>query len=94
MPQAYSPEQNTDRRAVGRVRTLKAGQLVFGGFIKTVIDCVVMDMSEKGVRVETFVIMNVPEEVTLRFGDKTTRPVRRCWAQGNIMGFMYLDAPE
>jgi hypothetical protein len=48
-----SPES---RRSAPRPRTIKSGKLFFGGFYKTVFDCLVLDLSETGVRIETAVI--------------------------------------
>ena len=83
--------QPVERRAMNRPRTLKSGKLVCGGgFARTVIDCLVVDLSQDGVRVETSAMTIVPETAKLRLSDGTELAVRRCWAQGNDIGFVFL----
>jgi ferric-dicitrate binding protein FerR (iron transport regulator) len=83
--------QTVERRTMNRPRTLKSGKLVYGGgFARTVIDCLVVDLSEDGVRVETSAMTMVPETARLRLSDGSELAVRRCWAQGNVSGFAIL----
>jgi hypothetical protein len=81
-----SPERRTEHRA----RAIKSGKLVYGGFSPTVIDCIVHDLSDDGACVETEVMVEVPESLTLRIGDDTKRKARRCWARGNLIGLEFV----
>ena len=67
---AFAPQfdpNSTDRRTEHRARAIKSGKLVYGGFSPTVIDCIVHDLSEDGACVETEVMVEVPESLTLVF---------------------------
>jgi hypothetical protein len=79
-----------ERRSGKRGRTFKSAKLVFGGFSPTVIDCLVIEMSDVGVRVETGVMVQVPEILSLQLSDNTVRQVRRAWATGNEIGLEIL----
>jgi hypothetical protein len=79
-----------ERRRGKRGRTFKSAKLVFGGFSPTVIDCLVIEMSDVGVRVETSVMVQVPEILSLQLSDNTARQVRRVWATGNEIGLEFL----
>jgi len=93
-PMASLPDpSNQDRRTDRRTRAIKSGKLIYGGFSPTVIDCIVHDLSEQGACVETEVMIDVPESLTLRFADSTQRKARRCWARGNLIGVEFIHAP-
>lgn len=79
-----------NRRRERRSRAFKSGKLIYGGFNAAVVDCLIIEMSDTGARVETSVMMNVPETLALRFSDGTERQVRRSWARGNEIGFEFL----
>lgn len=83
-----------DRRQKSRGRTFKVGKLIFGGAHPVVIDCLVIEMSARGARVETAVMIQVPDRLTLRLVDSTEFPARRAWAIGNKIGLEFLlDTP-
>ncbi len=79
-----------DRRQAKRSRTFKSGILVYGGFSPSVIDCLVVEMSDGGARVETSVMVQVPEILSLGLSDHTERRARRAWAIGNQIGLEFL----
>jgi hypothetical protein len=85
-PQASTSE----RRQKSRGRTFKMGKLIFGDSHPTVIDCFVVEMSALGARVETAVMVQVPETLTLRLVDSSEHRVRRAWAIGNRIGLEFL----
>jgi hypothetical protein len=87
-PDANSP--SADRRNAERLRALKSAKLIYGGFSATVIDCLLIEISETGARVETAVMMHVPEFLVLRLSDNTERQARRCWAVGNEIGLAFI----
>jgi hypothetical protein len=80
-----------NRGEPARERILRRGKLMYGGFSPAVIDCLIVDASAGGVCVETPSMTVVPEQLRLRIGDGPERPVRRCWAQGNLIGVAFLD---
>ena len=75
-----------DRRHAKRSRTLKSGKLLYGGFNPSVFDCLIVDMSESGARIETSVMIRVPEVLSLRMNDNIERRAYRRWAFGNQIG--------
>jgi hypothetical protein len=79
-----------ERRSGKRGRTFKSAKLVFGGFSPTVIDCLVIEMSDVGARVETSAMTQTIEILTLRLSDGTEHRARRAWAMGNEMGLEFL----
>jgi hypothetical protein len=79
-----------DRRQKSRGRTFKVGKLIFGGGHPVVIDCLVIEMSARGARVETSVMIQVPDRLTLRLVDSTEYNARRAWAIGNRIGLEFL----
>jgi hypothetical protein len=89
-PDANSQPPNADRRNAERLRALKSAKLISGGFSATVVDCLLIEISEIGARVETAVMMHVPEFLALRLSDNTERQARRCWAVGNEIGLAFL----
>ena len=80
-----------DRRREKRSQTLKSGKLLYGGFSPTVIDCLVIEMSDGGTRLETSVMIGVPEVLSLRLNDNIERRARRCWAFGNQIGIEFVS---
>jgi hypothetical protein len=73
-----------DLRSAKRQVVLKSAKIVFN---EAIIDCVVVNLSEEGVRVRTNMLTPVPDRVTLRLhGGATFSAVRR-WARGKEIGF-------
>jgi hypothetical protein len=79
-----------ERRRAKRARTFKSGKLLFGGFTQVVIDCLIVEMSETGARVETAAMTLIPDMLTLRMGDGTEHRARRAWATGNLIGLEFI----
>jgi hypothetical protein len=82
-----------NRRRDRRSRMFKTGWLIYGGFSPTVVDCLIIEMSEGGARVETGVMLQVPEILRLRMNDenKTEHRLRRAWARGHEIGLEFLS---
>jgi hypothetical protein len=80
-----------DRRRAKRLRTLKSGKLLYGGFNPAVFDCLIIDMSDSGARVETSVMIGVPEVLLLRTNDNIERRAYRRWAFGNQIGVEFVS---
>ena len=83
-----------NRRHEARARTLRSGKLFFGGFQKTAIDCLVRDLSETGVRIETAVLIDAPEIAFLQIQDDMIGPMKKRWASGNEIGFEFAPRKE
>ena len=79
-----------DRRNAKRLRALKSAKLIYGVFGSTIIDCLLIEMSDTGARVETAVMTQVPEVLSLRLSDNTERQVRQRWASGNEIGLEFV----
>lgn len=80
-----------DHRKEPRQRVLKAGKLYYGAFSPTVIDCLVVELSDNGLRVETPEMTQVPELFKVRVGDSSVQRARRCWTRGHVIGIEFLD---
>ena len=80
-----------NRRREKRSRTLKSGKLLYGGVSLTVIDCLIIEMSDGGARVETGVMIGVPEVLSLRTNDNIERRAHRRWAFGKQIGIEFLS---
>jgi hypothetical protein len=80
----------SERRLSPRTRFISVAKLIYGDFNKIVVDCVIRDISEGGVRVETGIMMPVPEVMRLQVGGRSERNVRRCWALGHAIGLEFL----
>lgn len=80
-----------DRRIEKRGSTLKSGKLVYGGSWGVIVDCLVLDLSDRGARVETILSIDVPEFFFLRLSDGTDRRVYRRWVSGHQIGVEFAD---
>jgi hypothetical protein len=87
------PMSPADRRNAKRLRALRSAKLIYGVFGSTIIDCLLIEMSETGARVETAVMTQVPEVLSLRLSDNTERQVRQRWASGNEIGLEFIPPP-
>ncbi len=77
-------------RHTKRVLTEKTGRLAYGGVQPGLINCRILDLSETGVRIETFVLLDpLPEFFSLEFCDVYCR-VRRCWAKDHEIGLEFI----
>jgi hypothetical protein len=76
-------------RRAKRTRVFKSGKIIFG-YTDSTIDCLILDESPHGVRVETTVPTTVPEAVKFRIvGGGTYNAIRR-WMLGNSIGFEFV----
>ena len=65
---------------------LKRAKIAFG---RTVIDCIVLDISPGGARVRTDVTVTIPEQVILRFSGGGAYVASVQWAMGTEFGFAF-----
>lgn len=82
-----------DHRKEPRKRVLSGGKIYIGAFSPTVIDCLVVEISAKGGRVETPEMTQVPDLFKIKIGDGPVQRARRTWTRGTMIGLELLD-PE
>jgi hypothetical protein len=79
-----------EHRLEKRTSTIKSGKLIYGGAHPVVIDCLVLDLSDSGARVETIIAADIPEVVLLRTGSGAeARTAYRRWASGQQIGLEF-----
>jgi hypothetical protein len=81
--------QPTEQRHEKRTSTIKSGQLLYGGAHRTVINCLVLDLSDSGARVETILAADIPEAFFLRSSNGPERQAYRRWASGHQIGLEF-----
>jgi hypothetical protein len=86
---SFADLKPTDQRREKRPPTIKSGKLLYGGAHQTVIDCLVLDISDGGARVETIIAADVPEVCSLRASDGAERRAHRRWASGQQIGLEF-----
>ena len=79
---------DSDRRQHTRTRALKRVKLIFGKG-HSVIDCLVINESPEGLRVETALPMSIPDQVVVRSADGATVDARCCWVRGREIGLQF-----
>jgi hypothetical protein len=84
--------QPVEQRHEKRSPTIKSGQLLYGGAHRTVIDCLVLDISDRGARVETILAADIPEAFFLRSSNGPERQAYRRWASGQQIGLEFVAA--
>ena len=72
-----------NKRIAARQAVLKGAQLVFGA---SVIDCLVLNMSDTGARIRTGAVVFVPEELTLKMRGGASFAARTVWTRGVEIG--------
>lgn len=83
-----------ENRLAARVPAGVQGRLAYGGVTPGLVGCDVLDMSEAGVRVETFAQLDqLPEILTLEICGVYNR-ARRCWVQGRQIGLEFIFEDE
>jgi len=85
-------DSEPNRRQDARHAAAKSGKLLYGFFSPTVIDCLVIEVSDIGARVETAAMTRVPEKLSLHLSDGSKILARRSWARGNQIGLEFAAA--
>lgn len=75
-----------NRRCDQRRSVLKGAKMLFSD---SIVDCLVINISEVGARVRTAAIMPIPERITLRLSDGATFTAVRRWARGTETGLSF-----
>ncbi|HQT88027.1 MAG TPA: hypothetical protein PK677_05680 [Acidiphilium sp.] len=68
---------------------LGSAKLIFGGFSKSIFDCVIVDRSQSGLRVQLGSTHILPNELTVEFSNGTRRLVRLVWASCAEVGLEF-----
>jgi hypothetical protein len=76
-----------ERREAPRSRLIKGAEIKFGDVS---LNCAAFDLSLTGARMRLLSPSEVPESVTLRLPDGTTRAARRRWHRDDEVGFEFL----
>ncbi len=75
-----------DKRVALRQAVLKGAQIVYG---QTVVDCLVLNVSDTGARVRTAAVIPIPDRVSLRFRGGAVFTATRRWTRGMEIGFSF-----
>ena len=89
---AAAEDGRSDNRAVLRSRVLKGGKIIFGMYDESVIDCLILDESSSGARVQTELLLTLPDVVKLRFQSGATYSAICSWTRGKEIGFKFVGA--
>jgi hypothetical protein len=77
-----------ESRKYPRMRVLKGAKIILGA--SSVLDCVVRDLTNVGVRVKIPNTVNLPEDVAITFdGGRTCRPCRVAWRTLSETGLQF-----
>jgi PilZ domain len=85
---AMSVAMLVERRAATRHRSYKSGKLVFNDN-KSVLDCIIRNLSQAGALLEIPAVATVPEEFDLH-ADGGVRRCKVLWRRPNRMGIKFL----
>jgi len=80
-----------ERRQARRNPVIKTAKLIFTA-AGTVHNCLVLDESPGGVLVDLGVMIQVPDDVTIQFGNGATFLARRRWTAGTKSGLNFTGA--
>lgn len=87
-PYCGMPEPDQNRQA-DRQGVLKRAKLIFQG---SVVDCLVLNVSESGFRVQLSAVVPMPERIAVQFSGGATFSAVQRWARGTEVGFG-IDGP-
>ena len=76
-----------DRRRARRERLLVRAQIVADGNFH---DCILLDLTATGARIETMLPLALPDHFALRFSNGRQEVCERRWRVGQRMGLMFL----
>lgn len=86
-----TPQPGEQERGAPRRRVLKAAQIVYDGG-KTVVECMVRDISETGAKIDTEVVLALPGLFSVVLPDGVRRPAKLVWQNANLLGVHFTDA--
>ena len=82
-----------ERRQNERRRSLLSGRVVFNGR-RSVIDCLVRNLSSEGACLQVQSTVGIPTQFDLEIGGEQTRPVRQIWQSETRVGVEFVRAAE
>ena len=87
---APASRRKAEQRRKAREIVSKTGRLAYGGLQPGMVGCQICDLSESGIRVETYATLSeMPEFFTLEFEGNYFR-ARRVWTYGNEIGLEFI----
>jgi hypothetical protein len=85
--------QDSDSRRDRRQRTLKDGKIIINEN-KSIINCVIRDVSTTGAKLKIPATTELPKEFKLLLvSDNRIVPVARVWRRGDLVGVHFLAEP-
>lgn len=82
-------KNRSERRKQERQRVLDSAKLIFGGFSNSIFDCVIVDRSQNGLRVQLGSTHVLPNQLTVEFSNGTRRLARLVWASCAEVGLEF-----
>ena len=82
-------DPSKDERQSARPSTMKSADLEFGAVL---LNCTILNMSPKGLQVCVPLFHQVPEKVTIHFGDGTKRIALQRWRRDTDIGFEFTES--
>ena len=82
-----------ERRHNERRRSLLSGRVVFNGR-RSVIDCLVRNLSAEGACLQVQSVAGIPEEFELEIRGEPSRSVRQIWQSENRIGVEFVRVAE
>jgi hypothetical protein len=87
------PETYEDRRNQTRKKVEKAGRVIFNGS-QGIVDCIILDISEGGAKLQFPGRQVLPRTFTLQLHDGTVTECEVRWAKDSFFGVRFLDDDE
>ncbi len=84
-------QDGNERRTRPRLKTLKAGQIVYHN-ANCVMRCRVLNMSEEGATIQTSDFFDCPATFTLKINSDPTYQCELRWTRGKKLGVRFLDS--
>lgn len=91
LDQAAGEASGAERRQSRRTPVIKTAKLIFT-LAGSIHNCLVLDESTGGVMVDLGVMLGVPEDVTIQFGNGATFLAKRRWSAGTKCGLSFTGA--
>lgn len=79
--------KHVDRRKEKRRGVLQSAKIIYGGLWGTIVNCLILNLSDNGARIETILTTDVPDFFYLEYNHGTTkRLVCKRWSSGHHIG--------
>lgn len=89
--QDASEADAAERRRARRKPVIKSAKIIINQ-AGSVINCFVLDESSGGVQVDLGTMLELPDDLTIQFGNGATYLARRCWSAGTRVGLQFTSA--